>query len=627
MKARFSLLAVIIPFLLSGCGGGSSTPPPPPQFTIGGSVSGLAGTGLVLQDNGGDNLSVSASGNFTFKTSVTSGGAYKVTVLTQPSSPAQTCAVTSGSGTATANVTNVQVTCTTVTHTIAGTVVNLVGTNGGLQLDDNGNDLLSVNANGAFTFATAVADGSAYAVTISMQPTNPAQTCGVTNGTGTATANVTNVAVDCGHNEWTWVGGTNRINQSGVYGTLGQPAPANLPGGRGAATTTTWVDKSGNFWLFGGTGYDATGAVDNLNDLWEYGNGKWTWVGGSDLIDQPGAYGTKGTPSSNNMPGARSDGNVWTDASGNVWLFGGNNIGAPGGGYFNDLWEYSNGEWTWMGGTPLLNQKGMYGSLGTPSSSNMPGGRAAAASWIDASGNLWLFGAQGYDSAGTQGELNDLWKFSAGQWTWMGGPNLANQRGGYGALGTPNSTNIPGARDSEAMWTDASGNVWLFGGNGYDSAGTGGYLNDLWKYSNGQWSWMGGSIFANQIGEYGTLGMSSANNIPGARRASVTWTDASGNFWLFGGEGYDVAGRIGQLSDLWKYSNGEWTWVGGSQLINQPGMYFTAAGTPSPTNFPGGRRFPAGWIDAQGNLWMFGGHGYDVTGNVGQLNDLWMYKP
>jgi len=38
-------------------------------------------------------------------------------------------------------------------------------------------------------------------------------------------------------------------------------------------------------------------------------------------------------------------------------------------------------------------------------------------------------------------------------------------------------------------------------------------------------------------------------------------------------------------------------------------------------------RFPAGWIDAQGNLWIFGGHGYDPTGNVGQLNDVWMYKP
>ena len=55
-------------------------------------------------------------------------------------------------------------------------------------------------------------------------------------------------------------------------------------------------------------------------------------------------------------------------------------------------------------------------------------------------------------------------------------------------------------------WTDAAGNFWLFGGNGYDSAGTSGYLNDLWKYSAGQWTWMGGSNVVNQQGTYGTQG-------------------------------------------------------------------------------------------------------------------------
>jgi hypothetical protein len=63
--------------------------------------------------------------------------------------------------------------------------LDLAGT--GLVLQDNGGDNLSVSASGNFTF-TAINDGSAYAVTVSMQPTNSAQTCGVTNGTGTATA-------------------------------------------------------------------------------------------------------------------------------------------------------------------------------------------------------------------------------------------------------------------------------------------------------------------------------------------------------------------------------------------------------------------------------------------------------
>ncbi len=610
VKARFFLLAAIIPFLLSACGGGGSTP----SYTIGGMVSGLSGTGLVLQNNGGDNLSVTADGSFTFPTAIAKGSAYSVTVQTQPSGPAQNCVVTNGSGTATANVTNVQVTCTTVTHTIGGTVTNLAGTNGGLQLADNGGDTLDVNANGAFTFSMAVDDGSAYAVTVSMQPSNPAQKCEVTNGTGTATGKVTNVMVDCGHNEWTWMGGPNRVDQPGTYSTQG----ANIPGGR--ASAQLWMDKSQNVWLFGGVDYQ----FNRLNDLWMYSNGEWTWMGGADFVNQTGIYGTLGMPSANNIPGARSNGATWIDASGNLWIFGGGGFDSAGTfGNLNDLWKYSNGEWTWMGGSNVVNQKGIYGSMGTPAATNIPGGRATSVTWTDTSGNVWLFGGNGYDSAGTQGELNDLWKYSNGEWTWMGGSNVANQKGIYGTLGTAAASNIPGARDSAVTWTDPSGNVWLFGGFGDDSAGTLGELNDLWKYSNGEWTWMGGSNVVNQTGIYGTQGTPSASNVPGARDAAVAWVDASGNFWLFGGE---TAAQTNFLNDLWKYSNGQWTWMGGSDLIDQPGTYGTV-GTPEPSNIPGARRYVVAWIDAQGNLWLFGGRGYDSTGTLGALNDLWRYEP
>ena len=99
--------------LASGC---SDSPPtgPPPTYTVGGTVSGLAGSGLVLRDNGGDDLPVSADGAFAFATELAGGAAYSVTVFTQPSSPAQHCIVTAGSGTmASANVTTVAIVCTT----------------------------------------------------------------------------------------------------------------------------------------------------------------------------------------------------------------------------------------------------------------------------------------------------------------------------------------------------------------------------------------------------------------------------------------------------------------------------------------------------------------------------------
>src|ERR1700722_2254555 len=280
--------------------------------------------------------------------------------------------------------------------------------------------------------------------------------------------------------QWTWMSGSSAPNQAGIYGTLGVAAAGNVPGARCQAVG--WTDSAGNLWLFGGLGLDSTGSSQNLNDLWKYSGGEWTWMSGANVIDQAGVYGTLGTAAAGNVPGARYEAVGWTDASGNLWLFGG---GAGPDSQFNplnDLWRYSAGQWTWMSGSNLINQLGSYGTLGTASASNAPGARVAGATWIDASGNLWLFGGEGYDSVGGGGILSDLWKYSAGEWTWVGGPNIGDQTGVYGTEGMAAPGNIPGARFSGASWTDASGNFWLFGGNDNDSAGTLGYLNDLWKY-------------------------------------------------------------------------------------------------------------------------------------------------
>ena len=64
---------------------------------------------------------------------------------------------------------------------------------------------------------------------------------------------------------------------------------------------------------------------------------------------------------------------------------------------------------------------------------------------------------------------------------------------------------------------------------------------------------MSGSNTANTSGVYGTQDVASASNVPGARANSGTWTDSSGNLWLFGGEGYDSELSAGVLNDLWRY--------------------------------------------------------------------------
>jgi hypothetical protein len=75
----------------------------------------------------------------------------------------------------------------------------------------------------------------------------------------------------------------------------------------------------------------------------------------------------------------------------------------------------------------------------------------------------------------------------------------------------------------------------------------------LWKFDGTNWKWVSGSNVTNQSGVYGAIGVASGSNIPGARTGSICWKDGSGNFWLFGGYGYDSTGSIGDLNDLWKY--------------------------------------------------------------------------
>ena len=205
------------------------------------------------------------------------------------------------------------------------------------------------------------------------------------------------------------------------------------------------------------------------------------------------------------------------------------------------------GLWTWMGGSDTVpengGQPGVYNPPGGGSGSDAPGSRQGGVTWKDTEGNLWLFGGAGYDRAGVNGYLNDVWEYAVAhrQWIWLGGGSTVpgtsqGQPGVYGAPGKPSSTNIPGGREGSAGWTDKAGNLWLFGGRGFDSAASSGPLNDLWELdpATGLWSWMGGSASQGQAGVYGRLGVGADLNVPGGRWGASSWTDAWGRFWLFG---------------------------------------------------------------------------------------------
>ncbi|MGD0831747.1 MAG: chitobiase/beta-hexosaminidase C-terminal domain-containing protein [Terracidiphilus sp.] len=315
-------------------------------------------------------------------------------------------------------------------------------------------------------------------------------------------------------------------------------------------------------------------------------------------------------------------------------------------------------EWAWMGGPDTTDKPGVYPAspgLSTASTTNIPGSRFGAVSWTDKNGNLWLFGGEGYDSAGHEGYLNDLWKFdsSTGKWAWMGGGNtvptgctgsagICGNSGVYGTSQTFSAGNIPGGRNNAASWIDGNGNLWLFGGQGYDSANNYGDLNDLWEFNpalgtSGEWAWVGGSstldcttsgtytYCSNWPGVYGQKSSFADGNNPGSRSSGVSWIDKNGNFWLFSGDD--------GLNDLWEFSPtlgtaGQWAWMSGNDSGYTNGYYGTL-GTPG--GVPGTRVKAAGWTDNSGNLWLFGGNGLDsapyLDGKPGDLNDLWEYNP
>jgi 6-phosphogluconolactonase (cycloisomerase 2 family) len=180
-------------------------------YSVGGNVTGLAGSGLVLQNDAGDDLQVTADGSFRFATKLMPAGAYLVTIKTQPANPSQTCVVANASGTVDdSDVSSVAIACTTnsypVTVTVGGLSGSLTGTP--LVLDLNGDSPLTVLANGSFTFPGVLLSGSKFAVTVSTQPSSPSQTCVPTNGSGTVGSGpVTNVSVTCTTNTY-MVGGT-----------------------------------------------------------------------------------------------------------------------------------------------------------------------------------------------------------------------------------------------------------------------------------------------------------------------------------------------------------------------------------------------------------------------------------
>lgn len=340
---------------------------------------------------------------------------------------------------------------------------------------------------------------------------------------------------------------------------------------------------------------------------------EWTWMAGASSSNAKGVYGSVGAASMGNVPGARDKASSWTDSEGRFYVFGGSGYGASSGpGLLADLMRYDPATlfWVHLKGAKEINALPVYGSPGVENAASTPGARSGAVSWQDSGGDLWLFGGYGYDSNGAKGVLSDLWRYRPGSnaWTFIAGSSVANQNSVHVTPAMPDVANNPGGRSGAASWTDSTGKFWLFGGRGLSTSGTAVQaLNDLWCFDpvTHEWAYM------------------PVSSAPSPRSEAAFWTSKQGEFFLFGGVG---SSATIYFSDLWKYSiaSNTWQWIAGPSAARQPGVYGTL-GFPAVTNRPGARAGATPWVDAEGDLWLFGGSGFGSSTTAGLLNDVWRY--
>ncbi len=447
---------------------------------------------------------------------------------------------------------------------------------------------------------------------------------------------------------WAFMGGATTVGTNASVPTTagGGFAAANRP--RNRQYTHLWTDTRNRIWLFGGSG--GVNAAIALNDLWVFDPaqgavGEWRWVAGS---GENGKHtGTLGQSSVANIPSARHQGITWKTSGDRLWIFGGQQVfgtSYTSAAYGNDLWRFdpATEEWTWVTGElPTA-----AGTLGTRTGSypaqagqeGTPRGRGWGVSTVDNSGNLWMYG--GTTNGTGSGFMGDVWKFdvTAGKWFLMWGsatPDLQPDYNGQQTPGTPGGS--PGGRHAAAFWSDAQGNVWVYGGHGSSH-----FFSDMWKFdiTTLQWTWMSGSNRPSLMppqnnndgnGYWGDRGVPSTSRYPGKRYGMASFKDKQGRFWLHGGRAASGTGNA-LKNDMWMFDPQSlaWTWMEGDSVSDRHGVS-GAVGVQDPSYKPSGRiNMGLGAVDTAYNFWLFGGHGLGMTGNAAARNflgDFWKLFP
>ena len=308
------------------------------SYTVGGTVSGMVGSGMVLQNNGGDDRSISADGQFSFNTPLTDGSAYDIKVKTPPTNPSQICSVSDGSGTINgAPVVNVVVSCVTGPTSVVTVLVgssefayaaNTDGTISAYNIDSSSGALNPICGastgitcpsagtyptsitvdnplDGKFAYAADTIDGTIWAYTID-------QTYGTLTAletpvaAGTYPTSVVTVLVGSSEFAYATNMGSNNISAYTIQndGTLVELANSPFQAGTSPSAISTVKLSVGEF-----------AYVTNMNDntIWFYSinssNGNLTYLGevatgtypSSITVDQLGKFAYAANETSNNI--------------------------------------------------------------------------------------------------------------------------------------------------------------------------------------------------------------------------------------------------------------------------------------------------------------------------------------
>lgn len=445
--------------------------------------------------------------------------------------------------------------------------------------------------------------------------------------------------------EWTSVMSNDPLNTE-------QPEPRT--------NAVQWSDSKGRLWIYGGAGRSKSGEQTSLSDL-------WMWDG---LVWRKLASGADRNSNASRKLADRGKAEINSalkeflvlpfdvDRAQMSWM------GPKGELYRSEYFEsgafHSDVLYKWVGHEWIKVFDGRSAYLKSQQTNLRPAQRASASArtgavtWTDVQGNLWMLGGKGFSSEGPERILDELWKYDGVRWrlekdvtsrderswirnVWQKTETLKKLERVKEALGEfiVDLGRSPSQREGlgSLLVKPANVNYWR-----------GPYLknkSDLYGIYNDRFQLriQNGLLAVVSAGPdkrfdtkddlsavlersyYSAKGAVNPLNFPGLRSKAITWVNAAGEAWLFGGN-CDGSSYVSS-DDLWKWDGKQWVWLAGEKC----GFRKSSHKRRSKQQTPGVRTGAASWVDAQGHLWLFGGltGGESYSGSSAVVNDLWKW--